>query len=232
MEMKMTKSKSLFREYSEALAVAFLMAMALRTFAVEAFRIPTGSMEDTLLVGDFLLVNKFVYGAKSKINIPIVDVNIDLGFSLPAVKDPKPGDVVVFIYPVNQKDNYIKRCVAVGGQSLEIKNGVLYIDGKEFINPPLAKFDGRPRRPAGHGDYGIWPQTKPWNKDNYGPIKVPEGHFFMMGDNRDNSLDSRFWGFVKREEIVGEALVIYFSWNSDGTFFDLVRWTRIGSLIK
>lgn len=233
--MAKPKSKSLVREYSEALGVALLMAMALRTFAVEAFRIPTSSMEDTLLVGDFLLVNKFVYGAKAKVNIPLTEITIDLGLELPALKDPNPGDVVVFTYPIDGKTNYIKRCIAVGGQVLEIKNGVIYVDGKEFINPPLAKFDGRPRRPRGHGDYGIWPQTKPWNKDNYGPIRVPENSFFMMGDNRDNSLDSRFWGFVKRDEIIGEALILYFSWNDTVPFwnvFESIRWSRIGSLIK
>ncbi len=221
---KATRPKSTAREYVEAFAVALLAALLIRTFVVQAFRIPTGSMEDTLLVGDFLLVNKFIYGA----HIPFTD------WTLPAFKEPKPGDVVVFKYPRNPDQDYIKRCIAVGGQTVEIRDKVVYVDGRKFEEPPHLKHIDSHIKPEGVTEYDVEPRGA-GNRDNYGPVRVPEGHLFMMGDNRDNSLDSRYWGFLPRENVIGEALIIYFSWDTVKPLYKLltkIRWTRIGNLIS
>ena len=226
------KNKNIFREYTEAILFALVAALILRIFVVQAFRIPTGSMEDTLLVGDFLLVNKFIYGVRTPDKIPFINVKIPW-VRLPGFKDPERGEVVVFKYPENPDQDYIKRCIAVGGDTLEIKNKKVYINGKFVEYPPHFKLvpgtipPNRPEagiKPAGAG-----------NKDNYGPVIVPENHYFMMGDNRDNSLDSRYWGFLPEENIVGEALIIYFSWDKTAKFYQLfkmIRWGRIANIIQ
>ncbi|UCB52500.1 MAG: signal peptidase I [Candidatus Zixiibacteriota bacterium] len=182
------------REYVESFAIALIFALIVKCSVVEAYKIPSGSMEDTLLVGDFLLANKFIYGSK----VPLLPVH------LPAFREPKPGDIVIFKYPLNPKVNYIKRCVAVEGQTVEIKNKVLYIDGKRVDDPGLAKYTDPNTRSPGRDV-----------RDNYGPAKVPKGHLFMMGDNRDNSADSRFWGFLPRELVLGKAMIIHWSWAPD-----------------
>jgi signal peptidase I len=231
-----TKKKSWFRETVEAFAVALIAALILRQFVIQAFRIPTGSMEDTLLVGDFLLVNKFVYGAKTPdwLGIPFTEIGFSVpSFRLPAVKEPKPGDVIVFKYPRDPKLDYIKRCIAVGGQTVEIRDKQVYVDGKPFPNPPKMKYIYS-TYPTGQQEPGIIPQGA-GNRDNYGPVVVPEGYVFAMGDNRDNSSDSRYWGFLPRENIIGEALIIYWSWDVDiafSRFIDKVRWGRIANLIR
>ena len=238
------RRKNTTREYTEAILVALLAAMFLRAFVVQAFRIPTGSMKDTLLVGDFLLVNKFVYGVRTPDRIPIVDATIPF-FRLPAFKEPKNGDVVVFKYPKDEKLDYIKRCVAVSGQTVEVRAGELFIDGQSEGK----RFDlGREYDPE-EGRYVKYTKiSTPYGKtyvirhyadgysngENFGPVTVPEGHYFMMGDNRDNSSDSRVWGFLPPENIVGEALIIYFSWDRSGPIWNLidrVRWSRIVNLI-
>jgi signal peptidase I len=220
-------------EYAKSLGIAFILAFAIKTSIVEAYKIPSKSMEDTLLVGDFLLANKFLYGSR----LPLI------GVRLPAIRDPKPGDVVIFKFPKDSSTNYIKRCIAVGGQVVEIKNKVVYVDGKEFPNPTSAKFEDPGRvAPA--------PQSP---RDNFGPIRVPPGCFFMMGDNRDSSYDSRFWGFVPRDMVLGKAMVIHWSWGTDQNsppwrwsdpvsvaracvyntfhFVSRVRWSRLASVI-
>ena len=225
MKIKKTKKKkNIIQEYVEAFGVAIIAALILRALVIQAYRIPTGSMEDTLLVGDFLLVNKFIYGAR----IPFT------GIRLPALKHPKQNDIIVFKYPKDPKLDYIKRCIAVGGQTVEIKNKVVYVDGKEFPLPPHGKFIDPEIRPPGVEDYDIYPPGA-GNRDNYGPVTVPEGYFFMMGDNRDNSLDSRYWGFLPKKNIVGGALIIYWSWDKDiplYRIFHKIRWNRIGNIIK
>lgn len=216
--------KTVIREYVEALVIALCAALLIRTFVIQAFRIPTGSMEETLLVGDFLLVNKFIYGA----HIPFTD------WTLPALREPKQGDVVVFKYPRNMKQDYIKRCIAVGGQTVEVRDKVVYVDGKEFPNPPKSKFIDPTIKPAGFTEYDIEPRGA-GNRDNYGPISVPEGHLFVMGDNRDNSLDSRYWGYLPRENVIGEAIIIYFSWDKNVPLYNIIRkirWMRIAKLIS
>jgi signal peptidase I len=184
------------KEYLESFAIALIFALIVKCSVVEAYKIPSGSMEDTLLVGDFLLANKFIYGAK----LPIPFTNIHL----PALRDPKPGDIVIFKYPRNPKVNYIKRCVAVEGQTVEIKDKILYVDGKKFPNPPLSKYTDPRTRPQGRDP-----------RDNFGPYKIPKGHLFMMGDNRDNSADSRYWGTLPRELVMGKAMIIHWSWSPD-----------------
>lgn len=219
-------------EYAKSLGIALLLAVVIKTSIVEAYKIPSGSMEDTLLVGDFLLANKFIYGSR----LPLLDVR------LPAIRDPEPGDVVIFKYPKEPSVNYIKRCVAVGGQTVEVRNKVLYVDGEEFSSPSTVKFTATRAEPASHSP-----------RDNFGPYQVPEDHFFMMGDNRDNSYDSRFWLAVPRDMIQGRAMVIHWSWSPDDSapawtwgdpvaliqacvynaahFTDRVRWRRLGSVI-
>ncbi len=195
------RKKSAFREYTEIIVLAVALALFVRTFFVQAFRIPSESMEDTLLVGDFLFANKLLYGPK----LPFVDVR------LPAIRQPKPGDIIIFKYPHDPKVDYIKRCVAVEGQTVELVDNKLYVDGvmqdEEFTK---YVFGSRPDR-------------------HFGPFKVPEGHIFMMGDNRDNSADSRAWGPLDKKLIAGKAMFIYFSWNPSS---HSVRFSRIGDVIR
>jgi signal peptidase I len=227
------RRKSVLREYVESFAVALILALIIKCSVVEAYKIPSGSMEDTLLIGDFLLANKFIYGSK----VPLLPIR------LPALREPKPGDIVIFKYPRDPKVNYIKRCVAVGGQTVEIKDKVLYVDGKRVPDPPSGKHTNPHIRPLGADP-----------RDNFGPYKVPQGHLFMMGDNRDNSADSRYWGALPRELVLGKAMIIHWSWAPDPNapvltsrnllslpkniiynvihFPNRVRWNRIGDIIR
>ncbi len=232
------RPKSVVREWFEFIVTLVIMVFFIRVSTVEAFRIPTGSMEDTLLVGDFLLVNKFVYGIRTPdwIGIPFTKI----GFSLPARRIPGPrkvesGDIIVFKYPLDPSLNYIKRCVAIPGQTVEVRQRELYVDGVRFPDPPRSKFTATKPLPADARERGIFaPAGARWNHDNYGPATVPEGQYFVMGDNRDNSADSRYWGFLSESDIVGQALVIYFSWNKNvpiHKFYEKIRWERIGRMI-
>ena len=205
------RAKTLFREYTEAILPAIILFLVIRTFLFQAFRIPSASMEDTLAIGDFLFVNKFLYGAK----VPFLDVR------LPGIRDPKPGDIIVFKYPRDTRKDYIKRCVAVEGQTVEIRNKRVYVDGV-LREEPFVK----------HTD----PLTRPGDvRDYLGPVVVPKGQLFMMGDNRDNSSDSRYWGFLDRNLIKGKALFIYWSWDTSHRLLGFVptpRLERIGDLIR
>ena len=224
------------RDWVETIVTVGLMVFVIRVTVVEAFRIPTGSMEDTLLVGDFLLVNKFTYGIRTPdwIGIPFTEIGFDIPFTrLPSLEDPEPGDIIVFRYPRNPRINYIKRCIAVGGQTVEVRDKKIYVDGKLFPDRSGMKYDTSHIIPKGLHERGIYPENG-GNRDNYGPIQVPEGYYFMMGDNRDNSLDSRYWGFLPQENIVGKAYRIYFSWDKTVPlyrFFNKIRWSRIAWLI-
>ena len=193
--------KSIFREYGEAILIAVILALFIRTFVVQAFKIPSGSMKPTLLVGDHILVNKFIYGVK----IPF------LNFTLISVKDPKRGDIVVFKFPEDPKKDFIKRVIAVAGDTIQIRDKKIYINNDLFDDP--------------YGTY-LDPRVQP--RDNSGPITVPADSFFVMGDNRDHSLDSRFWGFVKLAAVKGKAFIIYWSWNRENSG---VRWDRLGDII-
>jgi signal peptidase I len=202
----MSKKKSKIQEYAEAIIIAILIALFIRTFIVQAFKIPSGSMKPTLLVGDHILVNKFIYGVK----IPFVRK------TLIPIGNPERGDVIVFIYPEDRSKDFIKRVIAVGGDTVEIHNKKILLNGK-----PLEDSHGV------NVDSVIFPASiQP--RDNFGPVKVPKGTLFVMGDNRDQSYDSRFWGFVDLKDVMGKAFIIYWSWNSSDTW---VRWDRLGMLI-
>ncbi len=195
------------REYAEAIIIAILIAAFIRTFVIQAFKIPSGSMKPTLEIGDHILVNKFSYGVK----MPY------LRNTLIPFGQPQRGDIAVFIYPEDKTKDFIKRVIAVGGDTVEIRNKKVFING-EAINDPYGV----------HVEDVIYPKAIQ-RRDNLGPIKVPEGTLFVMGDNRDQSYDSRFWGFVKLEDVIGKAFIIYFSWDSDESG---VRWNRLGKLLE
>jgi len=201
------KNKSAFREYAEAILIALLLALFIRTFVVQAFKIPSGSMEPTLEIGDHILVNKFIYGVK----IPFTSIHLfPLG-------QPERGDVVVFAYPVEPDKDFIKRVIGVPGDSIQIVNKKLYLNGVEAKDPH-----------AVYKEDTLFP-SEMQKRDNFGPIKVPEGRLFVLGDNRDRSLDSRFWGFVPLPDVRGKAFIIYWSWDRENF---RVRWNRIGDLIR
>ncbi|MFC1562210.1 signal peptidase I [candidate division KSB1 bacterium] len=207
-----------------SIVIAVIAALIIRALFLQAFRIPTGSMEKTLLVGDFLLVNKYIYGAR----IPFTS------WHLPKIRDPRQGEVVIFKYPKDPSLDYVKRCIAIGGQTVEIKDKKVYVDGELFDNPPHAQFP-YDLIPDGVPEPEIYPFDSYFNRDNYGPFTVPEDHIFVMGDNRDNSQDSRYWGPLPLENMVGKALIIYWSWDYNESFYKIlskVRWGRIGDIVR
>ncbi|MBI9081709.1 MAG: signal peptidase I [Pseudodesulfovibrio sp.] len=204
--MTNTSMKS-FRDTLEAIVVALLLAFVIRAFVVQAFKIPSGSMLDTLQIGDHLLVSKFAYDVRlpSTIFLDTTD-----GKVLAQTGNPERGDIIVFKFPEDEKKDFIKRVIGLPGETIELRDKVVYINGTAIDEPYTI-----------HSKY----TTKPI-RDNYGPFTVPDGQFFVMGDNREGSYDSRWWGPVKREKIVGKALVIYWSWAS----ITDVRFNRIGTL--
>lgn len=194
------KKKGIIREYAEAIFIALVLALFIRTFVVQAFKIPSGSMEPTLMVGDHILVNKFIYGIK----IPVFRKTI-----IPISK-PKRGDIIVFIFPKDRSKDFIKRVIGLPGDTVEIKNRKLYINGRLF--------------PDKHGVYTEDnPGVNTYQMENFGPVTVPEGHYFVMGDNRNHSYDSRYWGFVPEEFIKGKAFIVYFSWPHWKRFLHIIR---------
>ncbi|MGQ9500341.1 MAG: signal peptidase I [Dissulfurimicrobium sp.] len=181
-------------EYAQAILIAIVLALIIRTFVVQAFKIPSGSMIQTLLIGDHLLVNKFIYGIRNPLNQELWIKG----------EKPKRGDVIVFIYPIDPSKDFIKRIVGTEGDTIEIINKKVYVNGNIFPDPPGAQ----------HTDPRILPGSiSP--RDNMGPIVVPKDSLFVMGDNRDQSYDSRFWGFVPVKNVKGKAFIIYWSWNSE-----------------
>jgi signal peptidase I len=184
MNRKPKQQKSALREWIESIVIAFVLAMFIRTFVIQAFKIPTGSMRTTLLEGDRILVNKLRYGPK----IPWTDIR------LPGFTEPGRGDVIVFIYPEDKTRDFIKRLIAKGGETVEIKDGDIFVDG-ELIKDPVIK------------------NTYYYNRGEYGEvgekIKVPQGQYFVLGDNSASSRDSRYWGFVPEDLIIGRAELIY-----------------------
>lgn len=204
---KEPKKKGKLRENIEAIIIAIILALFIRTFIVQAFKIPSGSMQPTLKIGDHILVNKFIYGVK----LPYVRT------TLIPVGEPERGDIIVFKYPEQPGKDFIKRVIGVPGDTVEIIKKQVFINGQ-----PLNQDYGM------HTDSNLIP-GRVNHRDNFGPETVPEGAYFVMGDNRDNSYDSRFWGFVDESAIKGEAFIIYWSWDSDD--FD-VRWGRIGTLLE
>jgi signal peptidase I len=248
-------------DYIQSLGVALILALMIKASVVEAYKIPSGSMEKTLLVGDFLLANKFVYGMR--LPIPFTDIR------LPALADPKPGDIVIFKFPGDPRVNYIKRCVAIEGQKVKVINKEVYVDGKLVPLPALGQhldamntypYSTASRwLPGPNGSY----LEKDGQRDNMPEVTVPKGMLFMMGDNRDNSADSRYWGFLDRKLVQGKAMMIHWSWTAydpsdpsvtfprppevvlsnpwsivESIGFNIyhlperVRWSRIGTIIK
>lgn len=232
------------RDFFEGLFVALIAALIIRQFIVQAYRIPTSSMEDTLLIGDFLLVNKYNYGMRTPdwIGIPYTDIGISIPWvRIPGFKTPQQNDVVIFRYPLNPSLDYIKRCIATGGQTVEIQDKQVFVDNIKFPNPPNMKFMDRNlimKKNEGRYSFQTFNNNKYGSRDNFGPLIIPENSFFMMGDNRDRSSDSRVWGFVNFDHVVGEALIIYLSWQGNFlitdlfTFFKKVRFERIANIIR
>jgi signal peptidase I len=203
---EVAQAKSQAREWVESIVIALVLALFIRTFVVQAFKIPSGSMEPTLLVGDHLLVNKFLYGTK----IPFTDIRVF------PIREPEREDVIVFIYPVDPSKDFIKRVIGLPGDKVEIIDKKVNVNGK-VIEDRHAHFAEDMILPKG---------SEP--RDNFGPVTVPPDSYFVMGDNRDRSYDSRFWGFVKKSEIKGKAFIMYWSWDRERF---LPRLSRIGNLI-
>ncbi|GBE36513.1 signal peptidase I [bacterium BMS3Bbin07] len=203
----MKKKKGIIREYAEAIITALLLALIIRAYVVQAFKIPSGSMIPTLLVGDHILVTKFIYGTE----IPFTDKKI-LVF-----REPRRDDVVVFKYPKDPDRDFIKRVIGVGGDVVEGRNKIVYVNGKP-LNEPYIQHTDNDIRSIGMDV-----------RDNFGPLYVPNGKLFVMGDNRDQSYDSRYWGFVDLNAVKGKAFIIYWSWDSNR---HLPRLNRIGRLVK
>lgn len=202
--MKTRKSKTW--ELAETIITAVVLALLIRAFVIQAFKIPSGSMIPTLLVGDHILVNKFIYGVK----IPFTDNRV-LVF-----KKPGKGDIIVFKFPKDASKDFIKRVVAVGGDKIESRNKVIYVNDKP-VNEAYSQ----------HSDNSVLPPAiNP--RDNFGPFTVPEDKYFVMGDNRDQSNDSRYWGYVDFKDVKGKALVLYWSWDSSKNW---IRFNRIGRLV-
>lgn len=211
------------RRRGTAMIVAgtILLALGLRVFAVQATRVPSRSMEDTLQAGDCLLVEKLTLGAK----LPFI------GWRLPALQPPEVGELLVFKYPLDPERTYIKRCLAVAGQVVEIRDKVVYVDGARQPDPPFSKYV----------DARIFPATIA-KRDNYGPVEVPSGSIFVVGDNRDNSRDSRHWGVLPQDLVVGRVLCVYWSLTpvAPGTegldglwdFLARIRWQRMGAWVQ
>ena len=195
------KKKSTLREYGEAAVIAILLALFIRTFVVQAFKIPSGSMKPTLQIGDHILVNKFLYGVK----LPFIRS------TLIPISQPKRGDVIVFVYPVDESKDFIKRVIGLPGETIEITDNNVYINGVLYADE--------------HGYYagGKGGGSNPGGRNHFGPVTVPENHYFVMGDNREHSYDSRFWGCVLSDSIKGKAFIIYWSWPHWKRFLRLVN---------
>lgn len=200
------KIKSKIREFIEGIIAAVLIALLITTFVIKMYKIPSRSMVPTLLVGDQLVVNKLIYGIK----IPYFRNTI-----IP-ITDPQRGDIIVFIYPKDRSLDFIKRVIGIGGDTIEIQDKKIFINGKVFTD-----------NTGIYTDKIIYPgSVQP--RDNFGPVTVPKGSLFVLGDNRDESMDSRFWGFVDLKDVQGKAFIIYWSWNHDER---KIRWQRLGNLL-
>jgi signal peptidase I len=193
----------MLKEYAEALIVALVLAFFIRSFVVQAFKIPSGSMLQTLQIGDHLLVSKFAYGVK----VPFTNMMI---FER---EGPKHGDIIVFEFPEDPSKDFIKRVIGLPGDVIEVRDKQVYRNGVKLDEPYVQHVDQNRMVPR---------------RDNFGPVMVPEDKYFVMGDNRDESYDSRFWGFVDRNVIEGKALILYWSWAS----LTDIRWERIGQLVE
>jgi signal peptidase I len=205
------RRKSVVREYAEAIFIAILLALVIRTLIIQAFTIPSGSMMDTLLVGDYILVNKFLYGPE----VPLTD------HRLPGLRSPARGDIIVFKYPQDEKRDFIKRIIGTPGDTVQVRGEQVFVNGKALVEPYVRKLDGPLGDRSTHSSYCGYAYACE-------PTVVPSDSYFVMGDNRNNSQDSRYWGFVRREKIKGKAFLIYWSWDSDRHW---LRWWRLARYI-
>jgi len=287
----MSAAGSTVKAFLKEFAIVFGAFLILNSFVLASFEVPTGSMENEIMTGDFLLVNKFVFGGTTPKTIPFTNERIP-SFKLPSFWHVDRGDVIVFTFPGNRDEvepaefaYYLKRCIGIAGDTILVRDKVVYVNGKPAPVPRNVKFINNFVKPAGYAEPKIFPKGSPFNEDNYGPIVVPkkgdviqlnvstfdaweifirrEGHsavlknskvfidgkeqtsyvvgrdyVFGMGDNRDNSLDGRFWGFIPEEAVIGTPLVVYWSWDPDLSFRDLggklgsIRFGRIGTLVR
>ncbi|MBS1912196.1 MAG: signal peptidase I [Bacteroidetes bacterium] len=281
----MTTGQSVM-SWVKTIVTSLLIVMVVNGLLIASFVVPTGSMEDEVMTGDFVFVNKFVYGGSTPQTIPFIDVPLPY-FRFPGIRQPEKGDVIVFIFPgyrdqvkADQFQYYLKRCVATAGDTLQVRNATVFVNGKEQPVPRHAKFDQDHAAIQPGDNSRIFPDGSGFSRDNWGPMRIPkkgdviplndstyyfyrifiarEGHeverngqiitidgkaanaytverdyCFGMGDNRWNSLDSRYWGFVPVENVVGTPLFVYWSWNTDEPNFfkkfGTIRWSRIFS---
>jgi signal peptidase I len=205
--------KSTIREYFESIVIAVILALFIRTFVVQAFKIPTGSMENNLLIGDHLLVNKFVLAPSSS----------SFERALLPERSVRRGDVIVFKYPGNRERDFIKRVIGLPGETLEMRNKRIYINGKP-LDEPYVHFIESPQSPTAYAEV-----VSSDLRERFGPVTVPAGKYFMMGDNRDNSEDSRYWGFLSQDDVKGQAVMIYWSYESTSEDYEQ---TGIGAAVK
>jgi len=280
------------KDFLKDLVFVLVSFFFLNSFVLASFEVPTGSMENEIMAGDFLFVNKFIYGGTTPRTIPFTNVRLPW-FRVPALRDVRRGDVIVFEFPGQREEIqspefmfYLKRCVALSGDTVQVVNRILYVNGTPAPIPRNMKFNNFNPRPQGYADPKIFPRDAPFNEDFWGPVVVPkkgdvvelnastfprwatfigrEGHrvrlddrarvsvdgvpvtsyvverdyMFGMGDNRDNSLDSRFWGFIPRENLVGTPMIVYWSWDPDLSLTSIVdkissiRLGRIGTIIR
>ena len=207
--------KSIAREYTEAILIALLLALLIRTFIIQAFKIPSGSMENTLLIGDHILVSKFSYGTHIPNEIPFLNIKLFDDIVLFS-EIPQRGDIIVFKFPKDEKRDFIKRVIGLPGDFLEVRRQKVYINDKLYEDTH-----------ARHTDPASNDSLVP--RDDFGPVLVPEEYVFVMGDNRENSQDSRYWGFLNIKKIRGKALMIYWSWNRIENW---VRFERFGKILE
>ena len=214
-ELAIAPKKSIAREYTEAILIALLLALLIRTFIVQAFKIPSGSMESTLLIGDHILVSKFSYGTHIPNEIPFLNIKLFDDIILFSTV-PEREDIIVFKFPKDERRDFIKRVIGLPGDLLEVRRQKIYINGKLHE-------DSHARHTEPASDSSLVP------RDDFGPVLVPDGYVFVMGDNRENSQDSRYWGFLNVEKIRGKALMIYWSWNRIENW---VRFERFGKILE
>lgn len=222
---KTTRTKPLWREYLEAIIIALVLALTIRVFLIQAFKIPSGSMIPSLQIGDHILVNKLAYGLQvpqdCEFEAALLPVTCYSSSMLLEFEKPQRGDIIVFRYPEDEHKDFIKRIIGLPGDTIQIREKIVSVNGEPFHDEAFTQ-----RVDPGLIDGRINP------RDNFGPVTVPPDSYFVMGDNRDQSLDSRFWGYVQEHKIKGRAFLVYWSWHGQGSMMEWVRWNRIGKVIE
>jgi signal peptidase I len=207
------------RELVKTLLIVVLLVFLIRAFLIQAYHIPSGSMEDTLLEGDYVLGDKLTFGTQIPDRIPLFNIKI-LSFRLPGFTAPESGDLVIFEFPEDPSKDFIKRCIAISGQIVEMRDRKVFVDGQIFLEPSGVKYTSQAN-------------SLRLGRKDFGPETVPEGHIFVLGDNRDNSYDSRGWGTVSLDKVKAHPLLIYYSWDRDAPmwrFWEKIRWSRLGTI--